>query len=421
MNKTLTRALLARPVLLAAGTAASALVNPSLLPGPLLVWIGGIFGGSSLAVFALWWSRAAQGFSRHAVVVSAAIGLLGWTVLAVLTGGLESPFVAAIFLEIALAVVTMGPVGVLGVAGSGVSLLVLIETLAEFVHGWQLLLVESLFILAIGGLAAAMSVRRRSGDAALVTQRRELGQRLESLQRELEDERVISRVGENVARLAHGLKNAVHSLRGFVSLIEPQLGVGSGKNAAMAGLHAAIDDLEKLARLTLVENRTGTDAHGVAEIRDFSRVAAVAAVVEEARRELTAASPEVSWTIREANRSADLVVGLSRTMLLELLVILMRNGVEAMDGRGRGTVEYGRFGERCWLTVTDEGKGMDTEQLSRIFHPGYTTKTEGSGFGLFLARRIVEDHGGTLDFTVGESRGAVVRVELPLCSLEGAT
>ena len=72
----------------------------------------------------------------------------------------------------------------------------------------------------------------------------QLGQRLESLQRALEDERVISRVGENVARLAHGLKNAVHSLRGFVALIEPQLDRASETNAALAGLRAAIDDLD---------------------------------------------------------------------------------------------------------------------------------------------------------------------------------
>jgi len=418
MNKTTLRALLARPLVLSAGTVAAALVNSSLQTGSLLIWILGIFGGMNVAVALIWWLRAGRGGSRHAVLLaSAVINLLGWGALATFTGGLESPFVAAIFFEIALAVASMGVRGVLWVTASGAALLVPIEALYGFAHGWQLLLLEMLFVLAIGGLGAAMSGRRQAGEVAFRTQGQELGSRLDSLQRELEDERVISRVGENVARLAHGLKNAVHSLRGFVALIEPRLERGAGTNAALAGLRAAVDDLEKLARMTLAEDGSAAEAVGP---RDPNQVAAVATVVEKALRELSAASPDVSWSVDEGAGAADLFVGLGETTLLELLVILMRNAVEAMEGRGHAAVEYGSRGNCCRLTVRDEGKGISAEDLAQIFQPGYTTKTEGSGFGLFLARRIVEDHGGSLDLSAGEEKGVVVRVELPLIPVEEA-
>ena len=419
MNKTTLRALLARPLVLSAGAVAAALVNPSLQTGSLLFWILGIFGGTNLAVFAFWWLRDGRGSSRHAVLASPVINLVGWGALATFTGGLESPFVAAIFFEIALAVVSLEPRGVLWVTANGAVLLVLVEALYRFAHVW-LLILEVLFVLAIGGLGAGMSGRRRAGELAFRAQGQELGSRLDSLQRELEDERVISRVGENVARLAHGLKNAVHSLRGFVALIEPRLERGAGTNAALAGLRAAIDDLEKLARMTLAEGGPAVEADDVAAPRDATDVVAVAEIVEQARRELSAASPNVSWSVDGDSGGGDLFVGLRETTLLELLVILMRNAVEAMEGRGHGTIEFGRRGECCRLTVRDEGKGLSSEDLAKIFQPGFTTKNQGSGFGLFLARRIVEDHGGSLDFLMGEEKGAVVRVELPLVRVEEA-
>ncbi|MCP4907699.1 MAG: HAMP domain-containing histidine kinase [bacterium] len=417
MNKITTRALLARPLVIAAGAAASALVKPSLQTGSLLIWIVGIFGGLNLAVVALWWAGAGQGLSRHAVLVSPVVGLLGWGALATFTGGLESPFVAAIFFEIALGIVSMGPRGVLWVAANGVALLVLLEFLYGFSHGWQLLVLECLFVMAIGGLGVGMSDRRRVAEVALRTQGRQLGQRLEALQRELEDERVVSRVGGNVARLAHGLKNAVHSLRGFVGLIEPQLESGAGTNAVLAGLRTAIDDLEKLARMTLAEDGRVADASPLVADEGHARLAAV---VEQARWEIAAASPDVSWSIRNQSEGEELLVGLGETTLLELLVILMRNAVEAMDGRGRGSIECARIGERCRLIVRDEGPGFAAEDLDKIFQPGFTTKNEGSGFGLFLARRIVEDHGGALELRAGEERGAVVQVDLPRVSAGGA-
>lgn len=423
MNKTTTRALLARPLVFGAGAAAAALVNPSLQTGLLLLWIFGIFGGMALAVAAFWWVRDGQGLARHAVVASPTISLFGWGALATFTGGLESPFVAAIFFEIALAVVSMGSGGVLCVTAIGVAVLVFVEALYGFTQGWQLLVLEALFVLAIGGLGAAMSRRRTAGEVALVTQGQELGLRLESLQRELEDERVISRIGENVARLAHGLKNAVHSLRGFVALIEPRLEGGVGTKAALAGLRAAIDDLEKLARMTLAENASSgekSEVGAASAVRGPAKLAAVGAVVSEARRELSVASPEVSWSVVADEETGDLLVGLGETTLLELLVIVMRNAIEAMDGRGHGTVEYGRIGERCRLTVRDEGRGFSPDELAKIFQPGYTTKAKGSGFGLFLARRIVEDHGGSLEFAAGREKGATVRIELPLVSVGGA-
>lgn len=404
MNKSLDRALLARPLALCLGGLAAVWLSAVLRTGPLVVWIVVLTAGPNLV---LWLARDMRFVSRIAYLASPVIGLLGWGALAIFTQGLESPFLAAFFIEVALAGVSMAPMGVVGVTAAAVTVLLGVQSLFGLASGWQLWLFEAGALAVMGGLGVGVARRRETAERLLREQGDELGDRLDALQRELEDERVVSRVGENVARLAHGLKNAVHSLRGFVGLIEPQLEGGASSSAALAGLRTTIDELEKLARLTLSES-------GPAAALDAGTSARVAKVLEEACREIGSASPGVSWERMIAEDARDLIVPIGETPFLELLVILMRNAVEAMHGEGRGRVEVSKEGSLCVLMISDEGEGIAPEVEEQIFAPGYTTKTKGSGFGLFLARRIVQDQGGSLELHSGAEKGATVRVEIPI-------
>jgi len=85
---------------------------------------------------------------------------------------------------------------------------------------------------------------------------------------------------------------------------------------------------------------------------------------------------------------------------------LIKNAVDAMNGRGSLTLHLFRQGNRLVLDVTDTGKGIGRKHLRQIFRPGFTTKQRGWGLGLSLCKRIVEDyHRGkifVLSSTVGE-------------------
>ena len=425
MNKTAERALLARPLALCLGATAVVWLNPNLRQDTLFLWVAVVFGGPNIL---LWVARDLRPISRIAAVASPAINLLGWGTLATFTLGLKSPILAAFFFEVGLAAVSLGPTGVVAVTAAAVAVIVVVQSLFGLSAGWQLLLLEAGFLSVMGGLGFAIAQRRVTGDAALRIQSDELGQRLDALQRQLEDERVVSRVGENVARLAHGLKNAVHSLRGFVALIEPEAERGGASREALAGLRAAIDDLERLARLTLAESPPGDTKGGVAPsatrelagsvptkaVRSIGRPVLVASVVEAAARGLAPAHPEVIFDLRLSPEARALAVELEETPLQELLTILLRNAIEAMGGVGRCTVELTRRAERCQVAIGDEGEGLPPGTQERLFTPGFTTKAGGSGFGLFLARRIVEDQGGSLSLVAGYEKGAIARLELPL-------
>lgn len=431
MNKPAERALIARPLALCLGVSAVVWLNPNLRQGPFFFWLAVIFSGPN---FLLWIGRRLRPVERIAPIASPAISLLGWGALATFSLGLSSPILGAFFFEVVLGAVSMGPRGVIAATSGAVAVLVVVQSLFGLAAGWQLLLLESAFLVVMGGLGYAMAQRRVTGEAALRAQSAELGERLEDLQRQLEDERVVSRVGENVARLAHGLKNAVHSLRGFVALIEPQAERAGVSRAALAGLRAAIDDLERLARMTLAEapptagaRRAGSsDAASGRSVEPVAAslagrlrerdagAASVTRVLETAVGELASIHPGVQFALRGAAEHRLLAVTLAAAPLQELLTILLRNAIEAMHGTGQCTVELSLRGERCRITIADQGDGLPPDAEARLFMPGFTTKAGGSGFGLFLARRIVEDQGGSLRLVAGAEQGAVAELELPL-------
>ncbi|MGB1451890.1 MAG: sensor histidine kinase, partial [Marinirhabdus sp.] len=71
---------------------------------------------------------------------------------------------------------------------------------------------------------------------------------------------------------------------------------------------------------------------------------------------------------------------------------LVKNGIDAMRGKGTITVTLAEKQKRAMLRVTDTGKGVSKKNQKRIFKPGYTTKKRGWGLGLSLARRIIEEY-----------------------------
>jgi len=97
----------------------------------------------------------------------------------------------------------------------------------------------------------------------------------------------------------------------------------------------------------------------------------------------------------------------------EALLILMRNATDAMEGKGAGSLEVDCADGRVHVVVRDQGCGFSKDAVEQLFTPGYTTKPSGSGFGLFLARRLVEEHGGQLHVTAAPGGGAVAEITLP--------
>jgi PAS domain S-box-containing protein len=109
------------------------------------------------------------------------------------------------------------------------------------------------------------------------------------------------------------------------------------------------------------------------------------------------------------------------TQISQVLVNLVVNAFQAMpDG---GTCRIGAAEQRAegqqWveITVQDNGVGINRDGLGRLFEPFYTTKAGGSGLGLAVAYRIVEDHGGRIHVSSAPGSGTTVVIRFPLASV----
>jgi signal transduction histidine kinase len=100
--------------------------------------------------------------------------------------------------------------------------------------------------------------------------------------------------------------------------------------------------------------------------------------------------------------------------LRQVFVNLFQNAVEAMAGGGTLTLTTGVEDGMLKISVRDTGHGIPTEARPRLFSAFFTTRPEGSGMGLFTAKRIVTGHGGRIEVETAEGRGTCFTVFLPV-------
>ena len=107
-------------------------------------------------------------------------------------------------------------------------------------------------------------------------------------------------------------------------------------------------------------------------------------------------------------------VNLNKQLYSWTIENLVKNGIDAMKGKGKLGIEIIPANKEIKIQVTDTGKGLQKNQYQAIFEPGYTTKKRGWGLGLSLAKRIVEEfHGGKIKVLHSEiGKGTTMQITL---------
>lgn len=108
-------------------------------------------------------------------------------------------------------------------------------------------------------------------------------------------------------------------------------------------------------------------------------------------------------------------IAADRVQMQQVLMNLMLNGIEAMkDTSGELTVRSGKSDDgQILLSVSDLGVGLPAEKIDQVFDAFFTTKTQGTGMGLSISRRIIESHGGRLWACANTGRGATFQFTIP--------
>jgi signal transduction histidine kinase len=229
------------------------------------------------------------------------------------------------------------------------------------------------------------------------------------------------------------LKGYVEQLLGLIDTYERCTGAASAAESAMLKVARESTDLaflrDDLVAL-LAESRDGLDRVKkiVQELRDFSRIdttecetadlnAGLESTLNVARNELKYKAEVIK------NYGKPPPVRCHLGQINQVILNLLVNAAQAIEGRGTITITSGAEGAWAWVRIADTGKGMEPEVLKRIFEPFFTTKPvgKGTGLGLSLAYDIVKKHGGRIDVSSEPGRGTCFQVWLPAAGPENST
>ncbi len=198
---------------------------------------------------------------------------------------------------------------------------------------------------------------------------------------------------------AHQLGTPVSSLEGWLEILKED-----EKNKAL------VYELEKdIDRLRLVSDRFGKIG-STPQLEEKNVVAQVAEVVEYVRKR---ASGKV--TIGMNTHDKDYIAAhLSGPLFDWVIENLLKNALDAMEGRGELNVDVADNNKQVVIDVKDTGKGISKQHINKVFKPGFTTKKRGWGLGLSLSKRIIEQyHKGSLTVKNSEpGKGTTFRIVL---------
>lgn len=198
---------------------------------------------------------------------------------------------------------------------------------------------------------------------------------------------------------AHQLGTPVTSLEGWVEMLKENQ--GSEKIAF---------EMEKdVYRLKLVSDRFGKIG-STPQLEEHNIIMQVQQVMDYMKKR---AAGKVHFSLNTYDESV-IVVKISPQLFDWVLENLLKNALDAMEGRGEINVEIKEERDEVIIEITDTGKGISRQNINRVFKPGFTTKKRGWGLGLSLSKRIVEQyHKGKLFVKWSEpGKGTCFRIAL---------
>jgi signal transduction histidine kinase len=215
----------------------------------------------------------------------------------------------------------------------------------------------------------------------------------------------LATLGELATGLAHEIRNPLAGIAGVVEIIGRDLPASSPARAVVKDVRQEIADINHILSDLLQTARPHAP-----EIRLSDLNTTVEHSVMLARQQALSKPIEIVLT-----KNAELPeVEHDSSQIHQVLLNLLLNAIQAIDQQGRIAVELKPRDQSAAIIVTDNGRGIAPEHLSNIFRPFYTTKGNGTGLGLSLARRIIEQHQGTIEVTSTAGQGTQFTVLLPL-------
>ncbi|MBI5642866.1 MAG: hypothetical protein HY954_05260 [Deltaproteobacteria bacterium] len=246
---------------------------------------------------------------------------------------------------------------------------------------------------------------------ALLEQKIEdLNEEIAEKNRAMERNRRLAAMGEMAAKIAHEIRNPLGSMAIFATLLERELTAEPDKRKFAEHITKGVKTLDNLlSNMLLFASNPGTRLKQV-DLRD---------VIEDAIS-MTIGHEKQGVRIKTSFEGSTLVMA-DQAQLRQLFLNLILNSLDALDEDGILTIKI-RASEddqsMIQVEIKDNGRGIPSDCLDRIFDPFFSTKERGTGLGLAIVSTVVSAHEGFIDVSSEHGKGTKFIISLPVAGPE---
>lgn len=224
--------------------------------------------------------------------------------------------------------------------------------------------------------------------------------------RKLSQREALVAVGEFAASLAHEVRNPLTSIRVDLQRVEEQLPQDSPLRVQLGRALREVQRLDQTVSGALRIARSGSITSDLVDVRvPLERAIEIAALAfEQSDGTLSLIDPA----------GIPLSVKGDEAALEQLFLNVLLNAAQAAPPGGAGRATISTHEETVQIEIWDNGRGIPADQLDRVFEPFFSTRPDGTGLGLSVARQIAHAHGGSISAASDPGAGTTVRIRLPV-------
>lgn len=241
-----------------------------------------------------------------------------------------------------------------------------------------------------------------------IMQIREANMKIKASQNMLLQKEKLAAMGELVAHMAHEVRGPLATIGGFASRVFKQLDKEDRHFDAMNRIVETVSTLELVINDILDGSLPANqNSHGCDCTKAVNK--ALGSLEEDIHKRHISVNLNIQGKLPK--------ISIKEHHLYEIVNNLVKNAIEAMESEGLLLISAAAIDDNVVITIQDTGPGMTQVQEEKIFTPFFTTKDKGTGLGLVVVKKLVEENGGTIDVLSKPGKGTTFIVSFPFDEL----
>ncbi|MCF6410801.1 ATP-binding protein [Pseudalkalibacillus salsuginis] len=223
------------------------------------------------------------------------------------------------------------------------------------------------------------------------------------LQRELEHIEKMNAISQLAASVAHEIRNPMTTVRGFLQILSKSKEIPETDRSFITISISELDRAQTIINEYLSLSKPQKNALEIIDftklINDSIKIISTYAIINNV---------EISKSVKDS-----LKIKCFKHEIQQVLINIMKNGIEAMDNSGKMHVSAVKKDQWVEILIQDNGSGISNEQIKRLGTPYFSTKEKGTGLGLTVSFEIIKRMNGLIDVQSQIGQGTTFKIRLP--------